>query len=406
MTQANGLRLLGIALIVAVAGVLLYSMPMNLGLDLQGGVQVVLEAQDTETARADDDALQRAYAVIERRVNALGVAEPVIQRQGARRIIVELPGVADHGQAIDAIGRTALLEFKDPFGNTVLTGAALRDASVTRDEMGRWAVAIEFDREGTLTFADLTRRWVNTGQGLPIVFDGEEIMAPLVSNVILDGQGIITGGFGAEEARTMAVLLRSGSLPVPMEVLEIRNVGPILGQESIERSLQAGIIGLILVLIYMLIYYRLPGGVADVALGIYVVLVLAVLTGMRATLTLPGIAGLVLSIGLAVDANVIIFERVREELRAGKRLRAAIQAGWGRAFNTILDANLTSLITAAILFYFGTGPVRGFAVTLSVGIVVSMFTALFVTRTLLNTVVDRDPERMVRLFGVKGAVAK
>ena len=191
-----------------------------------------------------------------------------------------------------------------------------------------------------------------------------------------------------------------------MEVVEIRNVGPILGQESIERSIQAGIIGIILVLIFMLAYYRLPGGMADIALGLYVVLVLGVLTGMRATLTLPGIAGLVLSIGMAVDANVIIFERVKEELQAGKRLRAAIQAGWNRAFNTILDSNLTSLITAAILFYFGTGPVRGFAVTLSVGIVVSMFTALFVTRTLLHAVVDRNPEGMVRYFGVKGAVAK
>ena len=189
MTRAIGIRLLSIAAIVAIAGVLLYSLPMNLGLDLQGGVQVVLEAQDTETAQVNDDAMERAHAVIDRRVNALGVSEPVIQRQGSRRIIVELPGIDDHEQAIDAIGRTALLEFKDPLGNTILTGSSLRNASVTRDEMGRWAIAIEFDREGTQVFAELTRRWVNTGRGLPIVFDGEEIIAPMVSNVILDGQG-------------------------------------------------------------------------------------------------------------------------------------------------------------------------------------------------------------------------
>lgn len=365
-----------------------------------------MEAQPTDGVEVTDETMQRAYAVIERRINALGVSEPIVQRQGARRIIVELPGVSDHEQAIDTIGRTAMLEFQDPFGNTVVTGGALRDATVTQDEFGRWAVSIEFNREGTQQFADLTRRWAGTGQPLPIVFDGEVIMAPEAREVIADGRGIITGNFTVDEARQFALLLRSGALPVPLEVLEIRNVGPILGQESIDRSLQAGIVGILMVLLFMLFMYRLPGGVADIALAFYVILVLGILTGMRATLTLPGIAGFVLSIGMAVDANVIIFERVKEELRNGKRLRAAIQGGWSSALSTILDANITTLITAFILFYLGTGPVRGFAVTLSVGILVSMFTALVVTRSLLMLVVDRNPEKMARYFAVKGAVAR
>jgi len=397
--------LLAILLVAAAAVAVLYTTPIRWGLDLQGGVQVVLEAQDVQGVQVTESLIDRAQAVIERRVNGLGVAEPVIQRQGDRRIIVELPGVHDHEQAIQVIGKTALLEFKDPAGNTVFTGSELRSATLTTDEYGRPAVSIELSREGAARFAELTARYLHTSP-LPIVLDGEVLVAPVPQSVINDGRAVITGNFTLEEARNLAILLQSGALPVPLEVMEVRNVGPVLGRESVQKSLVAGIVGVALIAAYMVLYYRLPGGVADVALALYVVVLLGLLVGLRATLTLPGLAGFVLSLGMAVDANVIIFERVREELRAGKRLRTAMDAGWKRAFVAIFDANVTTLISAVILMYFGTGPVRGFAVTLSLGILVSMFTAVVVTRTLLALLVDRDPDRFARYFGVKEVAAR
>lgn len=400
LRRGKGWRLLAILLVAAAAVAVLYTTPIRWGLDLQGGVQVVLEAQDVQGVQVTESLIDRAQAVIERRVNGLGVAEPVIQRQGDRRIIVELPGVHDHEQAIQVIGKTALLEFKDPAGNTVFTGSELRSATLTTDEYGRPAVSIELSREGAARFAELTARYLHTSP-LPIVLDGEVLVAPVPQSVINDGRAVITGNFTLEEARNLAILLQSGALPVPLEVMEVRNVGPVLGRESVQKSLVAGIVGVALIAAYMVLYYRLPGGVADVALALYVVVLLGLLVGLRATLTLPGLAGFVLSLGMAVDANVIIFERVREELRAGKRLRTAMDAGWKRAFVAIFDANVTTLISAVILMYFGTGPVRGFAVTLSLGILVSMFTAVVVTRTLLALLVDRDPDRFARYFGVK-----
>ncbi|MFS8652997.1 MAG: protein translocase subunit SecD [Limnochordia bacterium] len=405
MRRGKGWRLLAILLVAAAAVAVLYTTPIRWGLDLQGGVQVVLEAQDVQGVQVTESLIDRAQAVIERRVNGLGVAEPVIQRQGDRRIIVELPGVHDHEQAIQVIGKTALLEFKDPAGNTVFTGSELRSATLTTDEYGRPAVSIELSREGAARFAELTARYLHTSP-LPIVLDGEVLVAPVPQSVINDGRAVITGNFTLEEARNLAILLQSGALPVPLEVMEVRNVGPVLGRESVQKSLVAGIVGVALIAAYMVLYYRLPGGVADVALALYVVVLLGLLVGLRATLTLPGLAGFVLSLGMAVDANVIIFERVREELRAGKRLRTAMDAGWKRAFVAIFDANVTTLISAVILMYFGTGPVRGFAVTLSLGILVSMFTAVVVTRTLLALLVDRDPDRFARYFGVKEVAAR
>jgi len=405
LRRGKGWRLLAILLVAAAAVAVLYTTPIRWGLDLQGGVQVVLEAQDVQGVQVTESLIDRAQAVIERRVNGLGVAEPVIQRQGDRRIIVELPGVHDHEQAIQVIGKTALLEFKDPAGNTVFTGSELRSATLTTDEYGRPAVSIELSREGAARFAELTARYLHTSP-LPIVLDGEVLVAPVPQSVINDGRAVITGNFTLEEARNLAILLQSGALPVPLEVMEVRNVGPVLGRESVQKSLVAGIVGVALIAAYMVLYYRLPGGVADVALALYVVVLLGLLVGLRATLTLPGLAGFVLSLGMAVDANVIIFERVREELRAGKRLRTAMDAGWKRAFVAIFDANVTTLISAVILMYFGTGPVRGFAVTLSLGILVSMFTAVVVTRTLLALLVDRDPDRFARYFGVKEVAAR
>lgn len=399
MRRGSGLRVLGLLVLVALSGLVLYTTPIKWGLDLEGGVHVVLEAKP-EAGRVTSDVMESAQAVIERRVNALGVAEPIVQRQGDRRIIVQLPGVHDQQEAIDTIGKTAVLEIQDPFGNVVLTGADLKSAVLSADQFNRPAVAIEFKPEAARRFAELTSRYAGL-QPIPILLDGDLLVAPVPEGAITDGQAIITGNFTIEEARNLAIQLQAGALPVPLDVAEVRNVGPVLGKESIDRSLRAGIFGVALVLVFMLLYYRLPGGVADVALAIYIVLLLAILVGIGATITLPGLAGFILSIGLAVDANVLIFERVKEEIRAGKRLRPAIDAGFKRAFAAILDANLTSLITSVVLFYFGTGPVKGFAVTLSVGIVTSMFTAIVVTRTLLRLVVDRNPERMVRYFGVK-----
>ncbi|NMB13094.1 MAG: protein translocase subunit SecD, partial [Firmicutes bacterium] len=232
--------------------------------------------------------------------------------------------------------------------------------------------------------------------------DGEVLVNPVVQGPITDGKGQITGRFTIDEAKNLAVLLKAGSLPVPMEVMEIRNVGPILGQQSISRSLKAGIVGIILIYIYMLAYYRLPGLVANIALSIYVVIVLGAMALLRATLTLPGIAGFILSIGMAVDANVLIFERIREEYRAGKHARVAVASGFDRAFRAIFDANITTLITAIVLFYYGSGPVKGFAVTLSLGILASMFTAVVASRLILNLLVDRDPSGFARHLGVKG----
>jgi len=403
LRRGNVWRIVLLLVVVAAAGATLYARPIQLGLDLQGGIHAVLQARPADGVPVTSDVMERAVAVIERRVNALGVSEPVIQRQGADRIVVELPGLRDAAQAMAVIGRTAQLEIKDPWGRTVLTGADLADARLGRDELGRWAVDVTFTAEGAQKFARLTTQYV--GQRIPHVLDGEILVNPVVNEPITRGTGQITGGFTMEEARNLAILLRAGALPVPLDVAEIRQVGPTLGQESIDRSLRAGIVGAVLVLLFMLLHYRLPGLVADIALAVYAVLVLSLLAAVNATLTLPGIAGFILSIGMAVDANVIIFERIREELRNGRRLRAAIDTGFHRAMAAIVDSNLTTLITCGVLFYFGTGPVKGFAVTLSLGIVASMFTAVVLTRWLLGALVDINPEHLVRYFGVREAVS-
>lgn len=399
MRQGTGWRIGFILIITLIAGFILLRTPINLGLDLQGGVHVVLEAQDVN-GEFDRESIRRAQAVIERRINALGVSEPIVQPEGNRRIIVELPGIHDQEQAIETIGKTALLEFKDPNGNTVLTGALLQSATIGQDQFGRPAVNLEFNQEGAELFAFLTARYV--GQVVTITLDNEVIQRVTVREPIPGGKAQITGLATYDEAREITVLLQSGSLPVPLEIMEIRNIGPSLGQDSISRSIKAGIFGIIFVVLYMMFYYKLPGFVADISLGIYVILTLAIFNLIKATLTLPGIAGLLLSVGMAVDANVLIFEQIKEELNRGKRLRPAIEAGFNRAFVTILDSNITTLISAGVLFYFGSSIVRGFAVTLSIGILVSMFTAIVVTRSILNAIVDRNPDQMIKYFNIRG----
>lgn len=367
------------------------------GLDLQGGTHVVLEAVDTPEAKVDEDSVQRVVKIIERRVNELGLTEPNIQRQGDRRIIVELPGVKDPDKAIELLGKTALLEFQDESNTTVMTGKDLKDAKAQIDQSKRNLVALEFSDEGAKKFGDLTAQ--NVGKHISILLDKQVLTSPVVEEAIPSGKAVITGTRTIEEAQQLAILLRSGSLPVKVDVMEIRTVGPTLGQDSKEKSVMAFGIGVGAIVIFMLAFYRLSGFVANVALILYVMLLLVALRMLNATLTLPGVAGIILSIGMAVDTNVLIFERFKEEYRNGKTLRAAMDAGFTRAFATILDSNVTTLIAAGVLFFLGTGTIKGFAITLGLGIILSMITAITITRYLLKMLMHANVFKNGKIFG-------
>ena len=398
-------------LIIALAivgGFCVYISPLSnsikQGLDLQGGTHVVLQAVDTPELKVDDDAVNRSVKVIERRVNELGLTEPVIQRQGKDRIIVELPGVKDPEKAIAMLGRTAMLQFKDESGKVVLTGSDLKDAKAQVSQGNQAVVGLEFNDAGGKKFADLTAR--NVGKKIAIELDGQVLTAPVVQEAITGGHAQISGSRNVEEAEHLAILLRSGSLPVKIEVMENRTVGPTLGQDSKDKSVKAFSIGIIGVFVFMLLFYRLAGVVADIALLLYVMLLLLVMRYLGATLTLPGIAGIILSVGMAVDANVLIFERFKEEVKRGKTLRSAMDSGFGRAIVTILDSNLTTIMAAAVLFYLGTGPIKGFAVTLALGTLLSMFTAVTVTKFLLRFLIYSNITKSPFLFGARAPKAK
>ncbi|MDR5684282.1 MAG: protein translocase subunit SecD [Armatimonadota bacterium] len=383
---------------------------IRLGLDLQGGTRLVLEAQSAPGIEVTPDKVDAAMRVIENRIDALGVAEPLLQRQGDNRIIVEFPGLQDPERAKQLIGRTALLEFVDtgaqslpqgaewtadnrrvrlPDGRTIdlpkkviVTGADLRDASAEFDQNQlAWLVRFRFAGEGARRFEEHTAQAI--GQYLTIVLDNRVISSPVI-RARIPGEGVIEGNFTAAEAGDLAILLRGGALPVPVEVVEERTVGPTLGRDSIEKSLRAGWIAAATVVLFMGMYYHLSGVLASTILTIYMLTVLAIFSLIGATLTLPGIAGLILSLGLGVDGNVIVFEKMKEELRMGKTLRAAIDAGWRRAISTIVDANVTTLLGAVVLWWLGSGPIRGFAVTLVIGVSVSMVTVILLTRWLVE----------------------
>ncbi|MGH2398663.1 MAG: protein translocase subunit SecD [bacterium] len=386
---------------------------VNLGLDLQGGSRLVLEAQDTPTVQATPEAVDAARRVIVNRIDELGVVEPTVERQGSRRIVVELPGIQDPERAIALIGKTALLEFVDtqvtplPQGarwsadgktvnppppaqpitlekKVILTGADLADANASFDqETGEPIVNFQFKGQGAKTFEDFTAR--NVGRYLTIVLDNEVISSPVIRDRIAGGSGQISGGFrDISEARDLAVLLRGGALPVPVEVIERRSVGPTLGRDSLDRTLRAGIVAVAMVLLFMILLYGMAGALANIALATYGLSLLAALITLGATLTLPGIAAFILSVGMAIDANILIFERIKEEVRQGKTLRTAIGMGWSRAWSAILDSNVTTLIGALVLFALGTGPIKGFAITLAIGVLISMFTAILITRVLVD----------------------
>ncbi|MDR1615690.1 MAG: protein translocase subunit SecD [Syntrophomonadaceae bacterium] len=367
---------------VLVLGYFMYKPLVNnikLGLDLSGGLRVVLQAVEKEGQPINQDTITKAMGILRTRVDSLGVKETLLYPQGNDRVVVEIAGESDPEAAVDILKNTAQLEFWDETGQVVLTGEHLKDAQArVNSARGDAEVNIEFDTEGTALFATATA--ANVGKPLHIVIDGEFISSPTVNEAINTGQAVISGSFTAETANNLAVLLRSGALPVSFTVAEKRSVGPTLGADSLSKSLKAALVGVIAVLIFMIGYYRLPGFIADISLILYVILVLACMWFFGSVLTLPGIAGFVLSIGMAVDANIIIYERIKDELRNGKTLRAGIEAGFNRAFWTIFDANLTTLLTAFVLMYLGTGPVKGFAVTLSIGIIASVVVVLTFTR--------------------------
>jgi SecD/SecF fusion protein len=422
-----------VLLVLGAAGWLAATRPARLGLDLRGGTQIVLEAKDSPERQVDGNTVARTLEVLRHRVDQLGVAEPSLQRSGERRVIVELPGVYDPKEAVEVIGRTAQLAFHpvlglagpasgEPattaplagdadlvladedggrlrLGPPALTGDAVGDARAELDPQfqTRWQVAIELQGDGGRRWAALTGEAACQQLGDPtrrvaIVLDGQVISSPQVDPSVAceqgigGGQTVITGDFTGEEAGDLALLIRAGALPVPVEVVEQRTVGPTLGEAAIQASVQAAVLGAALTMLYMIAYYRLLGGLAAVALVCYGLISFAVLLALRSTLTLPGIAGFVLAIGMAVDANVLVFERMREEHRAGVSLRLSLERGFTRAFSAIADSSVTTLLAAGLLFFLASGAVRGFGVTLSVGILVSLFTALVVTRVLVELV--------------------
>lgn len=400
--RTRPLVMFSIISIAIILGFFFFAKPMALGikqgLDLQGGTHVVLKLSDTDQNRVDQESVNQVYQIIDKRVNELGLTEPIIQQEGADRIIVELPGVNDPDKAIELLGKTAMLEFRDEAGTILLTGADLKNSKAELQN-NQALVSLEFTESGALKFEQVTRR--NIGKTIAIFLDGELLTNPHVNEAISGGKAVITGQRTLEEAQRIALLLRSGALPVKVEVMEIRTVGPTLGQDSKDKSERAFAMGFIAVFLFMAVLYRVPGLIANLALILYILMTLTALHFLNATLTLPGIAGLIVSIGMAVDANVLIFERFKEELQAGKTLRAAMELGFSRAFNTIFDSNMTSFVVAVVLFYFGTGPVKGFAVTLAVGNVLSMFTAVTVTRYLLLSFIRSGLIKNVKFYGGK-----
>lgn len=385
---------------------------MELGLDLAGGVYVVLEAKTDEKGAELKKLMDQSKAIISERVDGLGISEPNISIEGENRIRVELAGVDNPQDAIDLIGKTAQLQFIEPSGDIVLTGKNVLKAEVNfqKNSLGadEAVVALEFDKEGKERFAEATGRLTLESETdrekriVYIVLDDQVISAPAVQSggqAITDGKAVITG-FDVQGASELATLIRAGALPVEMIEHQTSVIGPTLGLEAYEKSILALGIALLIIFAIMIVIYKLPGLIASVGLIIYTLVVVGIMIALGVKLTLPGIAGLVLSIGMAVDANVLIFERIREELLVGKTLRASIDAGFNRALTSVLDSNITTLIAGAVLYYFGIGPIKGFGVTLIIGIVVSMITAVFLTKFLLKLMADITGGKNTKLYGV------
>ncbi len=403
MKKSTLMKLFFSLAVVFCAAYITFTKPIKLGLDLKGGVYAVLEAEEKDT-KLDPQSMDRLVEVLDRRINGMGVAESAVQKTGNNRVIIELPGVENTEEAVQMIGKTALMEFKiqnedGTLGETLLTGSALKKAAVSYDNLGRPQIQFEMTQEGAVKFAEITRN--NIGKKLAITLDGKIQTAPMINTEIAGGNGVISGSYTVEEAKATATLLNAGALPVKAEIVETRTVGASLGDESIAQSAKAGILAVALIGLFMLVLYRLPGIIAILALLSFGAITFGALNFIDATLTLPGIAGIILSIGMAVDANVIIFERIKDELKFGNTVKGAIDAGFSKGFSSIFDGQVTTLLITTVLFIFGTGAVKGFAVTLTIGTIASMFTALTLTKALLLTFIEVFNLTKPELFGIK-----
>ena len=358
---------------------------ISLGLDLRGGVYTVYQAEDNGDADFDTK-MDSTVSILTSRLTRQGFTEATVTRQGNDRIRVEIPNVSDPNEILTIIGTPAQLYFVDEDGNNLMEGSMVKNAYAAQDQDGKPCIAFELSDEGAKIFADATA--ANLGKTISITLDGETISRATVNTVIAGGKGEITGNFTADEARNLATLILSGALPLNLTQLEVSAISATLGVEALDRAIQAGIIGVILVMLFMIFRYRLCGVVADIALTIYIMVVVLLLALTGAQLTLPGVAGIILGIGMAVDANVVIFERIREEVKVGRPLGSAIRKGFSNALSAMIDSNVTTIIAAVVLYAFGTGSVRGFALTLGIGVVTSLFTAVFVTHKLLDIFAD------------------
>lgn len=411
MRRKNSIALIIIVLIIAAVGYVVFNglnigmyviepatKSINQGLDLRGGLFVTYEAKVEDNDPDKDNKINGAMRVMRNRLDKENQNEAVIVRQGSKWIRVEIPGVKDPRELAGILSQPAELKFLDSDDNVIIEGKDVKTAQPAFGELNKPVVQFELHKEGAEKFADATRE--NLGEVIRIELDGKVISAPKVESAITGGSGQITGMQDIEEAKRLANLIESGALPVPLEQLQIRTIGATLGSNALERSVKAGIIGTIVVLLFMLVYYRLPGLVADLALIVYILLLLIILGVSNITLTLPGIAGIILSVGMAVDANVIIFERIREEMSAGKTLRASMESGFNKAFSAIFDSNITTLIAGFVLWKFGTGPIQGFAKTLVIGVILSMFTAITFTKQVMKLFVGLDIKNH-KLYGIR-----
>ena len=358
---------------------------ISLGLDLRGGVYTVYQAENNGDPDFDTK-MESTVSILTSRLTRQGFTEATVTRQGSDRIRVEIPNVSDPNQILTIIGTPAQLYFVDESGNNLMEGGMVKNAQAAQDQDGKPCIAFELTDEGAKIFAEATA--ANLGKTISITLDGETISRATVNTVIAGGKGEITGNFTADEAKNLATLILSGALPLNLTQLEVSAISATLGVEALDRAIQAGIIGVALVMLFMLFRYRLCGLVADIALTIYIMIVVLLLALTGAQLTLPGVAGIILSIGMAVDANVVIFERIREEVKNGRPIGSAVRKGFSNALSAIIDSNVTTIIAAVVLYAFGTGSVRGFALTLGIGVATSLVTAVFVTHKLLDIFAD------------------
>lgn len=358
---------------------------ISLGLDLRGGVYTVYQAENNGDPDFDTK-MESTVSILTSRLTRQGFTEATVTRQGSDRIRVEIPNVSDPNQILTIIGTPAQLYFVDESGNNLMEGGMVKNAQAAQDQDGKPCIAFELTDEGAKIFAEATA--ANLGKTISITLDGETISLATVNTVIAGGKGEITGNFTADEAKNLATLILSGALPLNLTQLEVSAISATLGVEALDRAIQAGIIGVALVMLFMLFRYRLCGLVADIALTIYIMIVVLLLALTGAQLTLPGVAGIILGIGMAVDANVVIFERIREEVKNGRPIGSAVRKGFSNALSAIIDSNVTTIIAAVVLYAFGTGSVRGFALTLGIGVATSLVTAVFVTHKLLDIFAD------------------